>query len=421
MTLTLNHLNLRRRLIAAGAATAAGLVLLAGGCAGHGGHTREGLSLAEKRSMQLKSGTEWNMARQAFLAGNLDKALRKVDDSLAINPLVAKSHLLKGRILIEKSRLGEALESLEQATILQPEMHEAYYYMGIVNERLTRLDAALASYESANRLEPANGQYAIAVAEVMIDLDRTEDARTFLEGEDELFQNNAAVRQTLGQIAMLQQRYDDAVTLFNEARLLNPESQAIIEDLIDAQVAAQRFAEAEYFLSRLLSSEDNASRRDLRHLRAKCLVELDRPVEARQVLQELVDGSEGATDVEAWITYGQVSWMVGDAMRLRQAVARVEAIAPKRAEGYILRALSLRHAGQPARALEQVETALTLSPDQPMMLTLKALIQQDLGNHEQSVQTLQRALAADPDNQSIASLIESTSEVQEMATVTDDE
>src|SRR5689334_14733375 len=78
------------------------------GCAGHGQYTQEGIKTAEERLAQMKSGTEWQMAQQQFLAGDLDKALKTVDSSIGLNPKVAKSHTLRGRILIEKGQLEAA-------------------------------------------------------------------------------------------------------------------------------------------------------------------------------------------------------------------------------------------------------------------------------------------------------------------------
>src|SRR5687767_5935812 len=83
-------------------------LLTLAGCAGHGNYTQERVNAAGARMSQLKSGTEWQMAQQQFLAGELDKSLKTVDRSIALNDQVPKSHTLRGRILVEKGRLEEA-------------------------------------------------------------------------------------------------------------------------------------------------------------------------------------------------------------------------------------------------------------------------------------------------------------------------
>ncbi|MEL6740178.1 MAG: hypothetical protein AAFP26_05950, partial [Planctomycetota bacterium] len=91
----------------------AGLSLTLGGCSGQGRYTREAVSQAEEKMSVIKAGTEWKMGEQAFLAGDLEKALRRVDASLSLNDTVTKSHVLRGRVLLEQGDLGESLMALK--------------------------------------------------------------------------------------------------------------------------------------------------------------------------------------------------------------------------------------------------------------------------------------------------------------------
>ena len=54
----------------------------------------------------MKAAQEWDMARQAFLAGDLNKALEAVDHSLALNDKVVKSHVLRELLGVELDRAG---------------------------------------------------------------------------------------------------------------------------------------------------------------------------------------------------------------------------------------------------------------------------------------------------------------------------
>lgn len=389
------------------------------GCAGHGKHTSEGLSMAQVRSAQIKSSTEWNMAHQAFLSGNLDKALRKVDEAIALNPTIAKSHLLKGRILIEKGKMGEALESLDVAIEFKPEEHEAYYYKGIVFERLQRLDEALAAYQTALSIDPERAQYAIASAEVLIDLDRRDEARAALETFSKTNRDNAAVVQTLGTISMLEEDFTEAARLFNEARLLSPEDAGILEDLADALMGAGRFAEAEFYLNTLLSDAGNAQRRDLKQMRARCLIELDRPVEARAILLDLTSVRDGSKDPHAWIALGRVAYQLNDQANLDLASTRATTLAPENADAWLLKALAARSAGKPVAALDATDRALRIDNQNQTVLTLRALVLQDLGRHDDALVTLQRAYIIDPSNETVRGLIDTVRRAKALAIVED--
>ncbi|MBX3364343.1 MAG: tetratricopeptide repeat protein [Phycisphaeraceae bacterium] len=387
-----------------GPSLALSAVLLAG-CAGNGRYTTEGKNLATLRNAQLKSATEWSMAHQAFLAGDLERALKRIDQSIAINPTAPKSHVLRGRILAERGQLGPALEALKEAQQLDPGSFEACYYQGVVYERLTQYERALGMYRQADQLDTTNPQYAVAAAEMLIELGRLDEAEAYLLGMNDRFEHAAGVRQTLGHIAMLRGEPTTAVTLFSEARLLAPDDQSVVEDLIDAQIKVGNFAEAEFSLGVLLRSDANASRRDLKHMRARCLVELDRPMEARELLLDLTKSPDGDADVEAWLGLGRVSFALGDTRNARRAATRLTGLAPRRNEGYLLRALLDRDANRRHDALTALDQALRISPDDASVLTMRGLVLSELGRHDEAAASLRRAVTIDPANGSAQRLL----------------
>jgi len=241
---------------------------------------------------------------------------------------------------------------------------------------------------------------------MLIYMDRLDEAESLLMERRSDFQYNAAICQTLGQIKTIRREHEAAVRYFDEARLLAPDDNAIVEDLARAQIACGRFAEAEYHLGRLIEASKDQTRRDLMHLRARCLVKLDRPVEARSILQQLTSGAEGAGDLEAWIMLGQVAATLNDAGRLRTASQRVIALAPESYEGYFLKALHLRRQGDYNGALASADTAAKLSTTDPGPHILKALIQQDLGRRADARKSLLAALKIDPKNASARQLMD---------------
>lgn len=382
-----------------GLTIAAGAACMLSACQGHGKYTTEGINRAEERMAEMKSGTEWELARQAYLAGDLEKALKKADISIALNDDVPKSHVLRGRILLEMGRMDGALASFQEALVHDEEFVDAYYYQGIVFERIVKREEALEHFMKAAELDEGKAQYAIAAAESMIDLGRIDEAEQFLLARNDQFQHNPGVRQTLGHIALMNDRNEQAVELFNEARLLAPDDNAIIEDLVRAQVLTERFGEAEYNLNQLLSDlEPDQERRDLEHMRARCLVALKRPVEARDVYLSLTEDTAGAADVEAWAGLGKVAFSLRDDNRLRLAATRVMALAPQRAEGHTLMSLWHHRRGNPLAALDTINGAIDREPGDVMTLTFRSMILEDLGRFDEAKQSLAKALDIEPGN-----------------------
>ncbi len=367
------------------------------GCSGQGNYTRQGVSLAKERMSFLKSATEWELARQAFLAGDLEKAMRKVDYSLSINDTVVKSHVLKGRIQIEMGDLGNALKSLNTAATLDPEESDAHYYLAVVYERINEPELAHTHFENACEFDDYNPAYAVAAAEMLIDLNRIEEAKMYL-GTIPMAQNNAGIRQALGHIALLEQDHETAVKMFNHARLLAPDDEGIMEDLIHAQMLAGKFGEAESNLSLLLKKPANTDRRDLKVLHAKALFNTGRPVEARTIYQELLSTSEGKSDIDSWIGLANASFVIDDMRTVRKAASRVVAIAPSSHEGYLLYAMYHRQAEDHKSSLDAINKALANSPMDAGIYAFRAVILSDLDQHSQAFASIAQAVKLEPAN-----------------------
>jgi tetratricopeptide (TPR) repeat protein len=371
-------------------------VLALAGCSGNGKYTSEHKERSKERAAGMKAANEYEMGRQAFLVGDMDKALRATDRSITIHPGVARSHILRGRIMIEKGDLESAISSLQTAAEVEPENVEAQYYLGIVFERYSQGDLALEHFRKAADLEPANAQYALATAETMVDLGMIDEAEAFLNSRSPSFKHNAGVRQTLGHIALMRGDLERAVELFGEARLLAPDDWVVLEDLVQAQLAAGHFADAEYNLSRLLNVPENKNRRDLKQMRARALTKVDRPLEAREILIELTGDAAGQKDVEAWIELGNVCFVLRDMNRVRQSAARIVALAPNRPDGYMLRALMQRRNGDLNAALDSAERAVERRGSSVEPLLVRGLVMKDLGRDTEAAANFQQAMRENP-------------------------
>jgi tetratricopeptide (TPR) repeat protein len=413
-------MNHRSRPLALAALSAAALLALAGcNSAKHGEYTQEHLDQSKAKIDGLKSANEYEQAKQAFLAGELDKAMNKIDKSLSLNPNVPKSFVLRGRIQIERGDLDGALQSLAKAEQLEPANVEAQYYAGIILERFGKKDEALARYTKAAELDPSNAQYPIAASEMMIDQAQFEQAENYLLGLNSRFEHHSGVRQTLGHIAQLRGDNERALGYFNEAHLLAPDDTIILEDLIRAQMAVGKLGDAEVSLARLLTAPANSGRRDLRHMRVQCLVSLSRPVEAREILLSLTGDPAGANDEEAWVGLGNVAYALRDFSRVRAAAQRVSAIAPTRFEGPFFRALWHRQQGEPTQALDSIVKAVALRGTSTDPLVVQGLIFQDLSKPNEARKSFAQAAKEDPSNPTIIKLLNEASQAVRTATVTE--
>ncbi len=384
--------------LTAGLAMAGGL----GGCAG--AFTGESSSKAKEKMDVMKSATEWQTAHQAFLSGDLKKAQKSIDRSIALSPDVPKSHVLRGRIMMEQSNMEQAFKSFARASELDPSNAEPLYYTGIAYERIAQPQKAMDNYAKAADLDPENAQYAIAAAESMTDIGQIDEAEKYLTTRQAAFEHNAGIRQTLGHIATMRGDQPKAVALFSEARLLAPDDLGITEDLVRAQIATNKFNDAEFNLTKMLQNPTLTDRRDLQHLRVRCLVEVDRLLEARELAIRLTQGDAGASDVDAWIQLGNISYMLKDSVRTKQAAARVVALAPDRAEGHVMQGLYYRREGNLEHALASFQRAAQIRPDSETLVML-GLVQRDLHQTGAARQSFSAAAKTNPNDQTAAQLL----------------
>jgi len=388
------------------------VVIIPAACSGHGEYTTEGISAAERRMQALKAATEYSMAEQAFLAGDLDKAAERLGLAIAFAPEVAINRVLLARVRLEQGRIGEALAELDRAIELDDTDAEARYYAGVVAERLQRTADAVEHFRAAAAAEPLDPQYTVAAAEALVDLRRYDEAERFLR-DSEVHDHAPAVKQLLGHIAMIRGLHPEAADRFAEAALLAPEDDSIREDLAAALVAAGRFADADAEIARLLAAPVDASgspqdapapRRGLLHLRGMCLIALGRPIEARRVYRTLSEGDRGASDIEAWVGLGRSAFLIGDERTLLHAARRASAVDPARPDGVVLLALHHRSTGDAEAALKAIDT-FRGEPSTDLR-SMRAMVLAELGRFDESRAELYAVLEHAPGNPAAMRLLD---------------
>ncbi len=360
---------------------ALGLIGLAlAGCTGHGDHVQEGLDAANEKMARMRAAADYDLARQQYRSGELKTALETIDRVVAADGRVPHGHVLRGRILLEHGRTEEALGAFDRAVELDPEDSKTHYLRGVALERLGRPDDACEAFEGAVDLDPTSHESVLAAAEILVEQGREDEARALLESREE-YRWVAGFRQMLGHMAMMRGDAEQATMNFGEAVTLDPDDLSFREDLARAQIVAGRYRDAESNLAMLRQDDAMAVRRDLKHLHAACLLELDEPVQARSILFDLTRGETGKNDLAAWRKLADVAMVLDDEGLLRRVARRLIAIAPSEPHGYLTFALWQRRQGNLDGAIESVREARLRAGDDDLRVVseLEELLESQRG------------------------------------------
>lgn len=130
------------------------------------------LSFLRKRQPAYDAYDE---ARKLASENNLDAALKKVNESIAIEPEEAAFYSLRGRIYQEQEKLEKAAADFDKATSLYPEMFSYQLNNGLNSLSLNQLSKARDHLNKANETVPTSIAY-LRLGDIAVKQNRREDA-----------------------------------------------------------------------------------------------------------------------------------------------------------------------------------------------------------------------------------------------------
>lgn len=351
---------------------------------------------AHNRMDLVHAQMAFDQAQQTFATGQFDKAMRQVETAIARSPERAPYHLLQGRIYLETNRLESAKKCFDHAIELDSQMAEPYYFTGIIYQRWSEHERAAESYMNAYERKTDNVAYLVAAGESLISTGDYAAAQRLVEPKMAHFEHNAALRQLLAQIAQLQGDPARAASLYEEARLLNPDDNILLEEAARAHFASGSYTKAHHAIRRL-QELDSSERIDLLHLEARCLAMMERHSEARNLYLKLTQLSPA--DVSVWVELGNTALAVGDFRRVALCSSRVVALAPERFEGYLFKGLYEQEQGNQDASTAAFAEAASRADDAAWPHILLGMSLEESGRVDQARLAYGRALRIQPSNQ----------------------
>ncbi len=361
------------------------------------------LELMERLVMSHPVDPDAHFAK-AYLADRLknpDVVLQSLDKALSLRPGWQEAALAKFSHYASQKDLDGARQFSEQflseyPTASKLRLHYARY---LIDEG--KRDLALLNFRTLVEHEPNNADATFAAALLSVQLDRFEDAEKYLKRSVKLRPDNDQARLYLGQISAEQEQYEKAATWYRAIKSENLyfEAQVQLANVIGKQKGTS--AALEHLDGLHPRSTDEQVRIILSKEQIYRIAKmLD---DAKSVLDEGLGQFPDNTDL--LYARGLVAAQLELVAVHEQDMRRLLEKDPKNA--HALNALGYTLADQTQRyheALELIDKALTLKPDDPFIMDSMGWVHYRLGNHQLAIEYLEKALGKREDAEIAAHL-----------------
>jgi tetratricopeptide (TPR) repeat protein len=323
-------------------------------------------------------------ATQLLDQGQPIPALDIVDDVLSRQAGIPEALMLRGLALDALGRHEEADAAFRSAAEISPRDHGLLRYYGAYLLRRGRLAEALAVFERGLALAPDDTETLLLAAQAHFELGELAEALEAIEKCARLAPENPAIRS-------VRERYRTASAAGRRAATGSGDPYARV------QRAKQHLelgdpAKALAVVDGLLREYPQSPSSHL--LRGLALDELGRLDEAEESYAAALKSAPG--DAQILTRFGmhcirRKAWP--DAIRYLEAGSRAE---PK-AETFFYLAQSYFHTDHKAKALEAIERAATMAPEEPAMLVKLGEYRAHAGRFSPALEALLAARALAPD------------------------
>lgn len=335
--------------------------------------------------------------------GNLDRAIRLLQESVARDPSfalgharLAEAHRIRYALTRDRKALESAADHAAQAIRLNESLAPVQVAMGRVQAALGNHDLAMASLGRALQLDANDPEAHQAIARQYERLGRLPEAEKFFRRASELDPDDIAAHDAYGNFLFRQARYPEAIREWQAVIRLAPDHSAALVNLSSALCESGRVSEAIEISNQLVKVKPGAmawTNLGTAYSRARRYPEA--VAAYRKALE--IDGG----DPMAWGNLGFVySWMEGGEARAREAFGRAIELGEARRkqnprDAFLHSDLALYYAktGRAELARERLSTSLSLAPKGPEIRAAAAEVHLLLGERARAMEAAGEALA----------------------------
>lgn len=340
-------------------------------------------------------------AHLAVRAGDLEGASRLVDEALKRQPDSEDAAIFRVRVFISQKEIPAARVFYEAFLNRYPKASamRLSYSRFLIDQK--QWEKALGQFRHLLAETPDDADATYAAGLLALQIDQVAEAERYLKRTLELRPDHDQSRLYLGQAAEQGKRYDEAAQWYRDI----DSGDSYFEAQTRLAIVLSRQGDIEAARNQLRSIQVDDDQQHVQRVltEEQILREAKRHTEALQVLNEALTLLPDEKDLRyARALVAEKLDMVDLAESDLRWILKID---PKNASalnalGYTLADRTTRH----QEALELLQQAITLKPDDPFVLDSLGWAHYRLGNHTEAVKNLRRALEGRNDAQIAAHL-----------------
>jgi tetratricopeptide (TPR) repeat protein len=317
---------------------------------------------SKKQWSHVRARVKLQLAQRSFDSAALDDALNACAEVVGLAPDMPEAHRLMSRIQLERGEVARAQVSITLAESLEPDNPETFYLKGLIAERRGKLDEAIEFYHKAYQARPDELDYLLTYVECLITADRYAQALAVIQPRRADFERHASVHALAGQTLALLGRKNEAAGCYQLAVHLAPEDPVLREEAGFALLAADRIEQAHALFANGSAEANSVISPRLTALLADGLLRKSRrPEQAARLLEHAV--KDHHDDPTLWLLLAEACMQTDRIDRAGEAIDRAAALAPDRAEVWLLRAYHALATGYPTEAVRAARRLVQQDPD----------------------------------------------------------
>jgi len=333
-----------------------------------------------------------------------------------VGDALAAAYAQMGALYLRLGFDDVAAVAFYDASQLSPRDGRWMYMRGVVARGQKRDNDARAAFEAALALDKNYLPIRYRLADTLLDLGDVDGARKVLLAVQKEHPEAAAAWAMLGRLELKQKRYADAVTNLEQALKVEPQADALYQDLAEAYTGlgnAGAAAGARAMAGGTPPSVDDpivagVYRRAAPQPagtpleQAKQLLELHSFTGARAKVDEALKAD--ANDIEALALAARLDALTGQGAKAQDEAARALRLKPDSAVANLSQGMVYEFAGSEARAYPYYQRAVEADPRQPdaRLLLGNALMRR--GQFAQAADQYRQLTAVDPSAEAVSHL-----------------